>query len=260
MFVKREVTRLADSQEKADLMQRLLGVLNSIDETREEAKAAAADFRAIIGDLIKREIGLRFNLQTGTITQEIEVKPLINEATGFTEYYTREGDEVQELRHRTDQKEKEAEAAKRQTSLFAEPSELAQKLQDEMQKQFGPDVTVTVGNYQSTVDTFEANAKPLLDQISAKPAINNAQTLLETGTDYVQDYEAKRDELADELGLGKTPDTDTFNPADLDKLSSTMQPDSTTAAADQQQPKTSTVQEATKGQPVKKNGKRPIKA
>ena len=78
-FEKREVTRAADATEQADLVKRLLEVLSSIDQTKEEAKSAASEYNGIIKDLHKREIGLRFNLQTGTVTQEIDVKPLINE-------------------------------------------------------------------------------------------------------------------------------------------------------------------------------------
>ena len=92
------------------MVKRLLEVLSSIDQTKEEAKSAASEYNGIIKDLHKREIGLRFNLQTGTVTQEIDVKPLINELTGYTEYYTREGVEISELRHETSSKDKEQNA------------------------------------------------------------------------------------------------------------------------------------------------------
>lgn len=119
-FEKREVTRTASPEEKADLTQRLLEVLSSIDSTREEAKAAAAEYRGIITDLHKREIGLRFNLQTGTVTQEIDVHPVSDEATGMMQYFDRDGHEVIELRHDLSQKQKSDEVQRRQLDMFTE--------------------------------------------------------------------------------------------------------------------------------------------
>jgi hypothetical protein len=174
MFEKREVTRKAAPEEKADLINRLLEVLSTIDITQEEAKAAAADFRGIIADLHKREIGLRFNLSAGTVTQEVDVHAVINEATSQTEYYNREGNEVIELRHETSKASKEQNAMKKQIDLFEKSGELAAKLTDEMQKTFGHDVTVTVGESQANENSNE-------------PPVN--------------EYEQRRDELADELGV-----------------------------------------------------------
>jgi len=119
-FEKREVTRTASPEEKADLTQRLLEVLSSIDSTREEAKAAAAEYRGIITDLHKREIGLRFNLQTGTVTQEIDVHAVADEATGMMQYFDRNGYEVIELRHDLSQKQKSDAVQRRQLDMFTE--------------------------------------------------------------------------------------------------------------------------------------------
>jgi hypothetical protein len=240
-FEKREVTRSASADEKADLTNRLLEVLSNIDQTREEAKAAAADYRSIITDLHKREIGLRFNLETSTVTQEIDVHPVSDEATGMMQYFDRDGNEVIELRHDLSQKQKEEAAQRRQIGLFGEPQELADLLQAGMQSTFGNDVTVSVNGFQAndiaefekrmgdTTNTSPAGSVPMASVDNNEQQSNRSAEVVET--DFAPEQSEATAAIADPRQSETTTsttqldsttttinDNDTFNSADLDQL------------------------------------------
>lgn len=139
-FKKRELTRTATPEEKSELTKRLLEVLSSIDATKEEAKAAAAEYRSILSDLHKREIGLRFNLQNNTVTHEIDVHAVADEAANIMQYFDRDGNLVDELTHPLSQEERNDAAIKRQLNMFAIAEALEEKTSQnitELESAFG---------------------------------------------------------------------------------------------------------------------------
>lgn len=153
-FKKHEVTRPAEPEEQADIMKRLLDVLNDIDTVKQEAKDVAKTYREQVEGLEFRKHGLRLNLENGTVTQEVEVHAVANENLGVMQYFDRDGTLIDSLTHALSNKDAEEAAAKRQLGLFGEPEKLAEHLTSEMQKVFGDDVTVTVEAEQADSATL----------------------------------------------------------------------------------------------------------
>ena len=194
-FKKHEVTRPATQKEKAELMTRLLDVLTSVDETEEEKKSVMSDFSSTLKGMNKRVIGLRYNLQTSTITQEIEVHAMVNENLGVMQYFDREGTLIDSLTHSLSNKEAEEAAAKRQLDMFGSDEVVGNPFVERLQAVTGDEYEVSVNGVPATVES----------------------------------YEKQRDHLAEELGVsvGDSDDEqpDTFNPAELEQFQAEALPD-----------------------------------
>ena len=194
-FEMRDYTRPATEEERNEQVINLLATIDSIHTTRSEAKAIASDFKAKVEDLVCREGELRHHLKNNTFIEGVEVHAVVNEMSGNTEYYDKNGTEILELRHPSNKQEKRDEAAKRQTSLFENPEELARQLQDSMNG-IDSSITVTVSHYDSAVDAFEAKAPTSTEEAADEPIDYN---------DLVANEKAADDALLD--------------PAELDSLS-----------------------------------------
>ncbi|RYC70015.1 hypothetical protein [Spirosoma sordidisoli] len=232
LFEKREVTRPASPEEKGDLMKRLLEVLSQIDQTEEEKKSVVADYNSQLKDMNKRVIQLRYNLQTNTVTQEVDVHAVINEMSGMTEYYDRNGIEVIELRHKTSRKDQDEAAAKRQLAMFdeqaANPDEDVRPFTDIRTALDIADLGEAFGQTMSvSADAARNDADPLQTQAATAADIRNAQPLPETGFDVSDTGTDWPDTLAsvDETDTAAEPTATTgeagvesFDPAGLDLL------------------------------------------
>ncbi|MBO0950896.1 hypothetical protein [Fibrella forsythiae] len=336
-FEMRKYTRLATEEERSEQVINLLSTMTAIETKKAEAKTKAAEFKAEISSLVDREDDLRIHLEAGTFLEGVEVHAVVNEMSGNTEYYDREGNEVVPLRHPTSKQEKRNEAAKRQMSMFGEEPATP----NDASTPFTANDLAELGstNYQSFVDAFEANAKDsefepqewAVGDLSETPdsqrfivltistdGENIAEVITDSGAilfislndihgqkyscgleyDYTTREEVEQDwnaglftpffaadnlkhniafddESADvdetdsdvltngteQPEASTLQETETFDPAELDSMYvDPQQPGTTTEPGDSTMKPEATTAAVINGQPMRKNGKKPVKA
>lgn len=211
-FEMKEYARPATEAEREEQVLSLLSVIKAIHTTRGAAKAAAADFKAKIEDLVVREDELRTHLEMNTFIEGVEVHAIVNEMSGNTEYWTKEGDEIIELRHPTSKQEKRDEAAKRQTSMFGEDTKTPNDAPTPFDKETeeNSEFSKRLDSYSFDVDNFEARTNAVYD---------SNQGEFPEDDEALNGQEARANQEASDAHTEiQQPELDTVDPASLDTV------------------------------------------